>query len=63
MKFYLVVYKVEGKLKWTVLRTVSQEIAQKDIVWRDSDLGNRNVKWEMVVCIPVVSIIEGCERV
>jgi hypothetical protein len=65
VKFYLVVYQIEGDKqpsKWTVLRTVSLETAKKDIAFRDTDLASRSVEWHVVACIPVVDIIQGCER-
>ena len=66
MKFFLVIYQIEGQnqpTKWTVLRTVSAEVAKKDMVWRDNNLASRSVKWHVIACIPIGEIYTACEKV
>jgi len=66
MRFFLVVYQIEGQdnpTKWAVLRTVSAKVAEKDMVWRDNNLASRSVKWHVITCIPVSEIYTACEKV
>jgi hypothetical protein len=64
MKFFLVVYKSDKPDKpvaWHVVRTISKETAMKDIVFHDSTITVAE-SWHVIACIPVVSIVEECER-